>query len=76
MPTLGTRPDYLRQCLTSIRAAGGALIHIVAPSSVDFASVIKSDLFDAVIEDPGLGLATAIDVAQFGVVTDSKVMSQ
>jgi GT2 family glycosyltransferase len=62
VPTLGTRPDYLRQCLTSIRAAGGSLIHIVAPSSVDFASVIEPDLFDAVIEDPGLGLATAIDV--------------
>ena len=62
VPTLGTRPDYLRQCLTSIRAAGGSLIHIVAPSSVNFASVIESDLFDAVIDDPGLGLAAAIDV--------------
>ena len=62
VPTLGTRPDYLRQCLASIRAAGGSLIHIVAPSSMDFASVIEPDLFDAVIDDPGLGLATAIDV--------------
>ena len=62
VPTLGTRPDYLRQCLTSIRAAGGSLSHIVAPSSVNFASVIESDLFDAVIDDPGLGLAAAIDV--------------
>jgi GT2 family glycosyltransferase len=61
VPTLGTRTDYLRQCLTSIRAAGGSLIHIVAPSSVDFASVIESDLFDAVVDDPGLGLAAAID---------------
>jgi secreted protein with Ig-like and vWFA domain len=62
VPTLGTRPDYLRQSLTSIRAAGRSLIHIVAPSSVDFASVIEPDLFDAVIDDPGLGLAAAIDV--------------
>jgi GT2 family glycosyltransferase len=62
VPTLGTRPDYLRQSLTSIRAAGGSLIYIVAPSSVDFASVIEPDLFDAVIDDPGLGLAAAIDV--------------
>ena len=61
VPTLGTRPDYLRQCLTSIRAAGGSLIHIVTPSSMDFATVIESDLFDAVIDDPGLGLAAAID---------------
>ena len=62
VPTMGTRPDYLRQCLTSIRAAGGSLIHIVTPSSVDFATVIEPDLFDAVIDDPGLGLAAAIDV--------------
>ena len=62
VPTLGTRPDYLRQSLTSIRAAGGSLIYIVVPSSVDFASVIEPDLFDAVIDDPGLGLAAAIDV--------------
>ena len=61
VPTLGTRPDYLRQCLHSIRAAGDARIHIVAPGSQDFASVIESDLFDAVIDDPGLGLAAAID---------------
>ena len=61
VPTLGTRPDYLLRCLTSIRAAGGSLIHIVTPSSMDFASVIESDLFDAVIDDPGLGLAAAID---------------
>ena len=62
VPTLGTRPEYLRRCLTSIRAAGDVLIHIVAPSSVDLASVIEPDLFDAVIDDPGLGLAAAIDV--------------
>jgi GT2 family glycosyltransferase len=61
VPTLGTRPEYLRHCLTSIRAAGDVLIHIVAPSSVDLASVIEPGLFDAVIDDPGLGLAAAID---------------
>ena len=62
VPTLGTRPDYLRQCLTSIRAAGDALIHIVIPSSVNLPSVIEPDLYDAIIEDPRLGLAAAIDV--------------
>ena len=61
MPTLGTRPDYLRQCLLSIRAAGDARIHIVAPGSLDLASAIEIDLFDSVIDDPGLGLAEAID---------------
>lgn len=61
VPTLGTRPDYLRQCLLSIRATSDARIHIVAPSSVDLSSVIKPDLFNAVIDDPRLGLAAAID---------------
>jgi GT2 family glycosyltransferase len=61
VPTLGTRPDYLRQCLLSIRAAGDVLINIVAPGSLGLASVIEPDLFDAVIDDPGLGLAAAID---------------
>ena len=62
VPTLGTRPDYLRQCLLSIRAAGDARIHIVTPSSLGLASDIEPDLFDAVIDDPGMGLAAAIDV--------------
>jgi GT2 family glycosyltransferase len=61
VPTLGTRPDYLLQCLLSIRAAGDARIHIVAPGSLDLASAIELDLFDSVIDDPGLGLADAID---------------
>ena len=34
VPTLGTRPEYLAQCLKSIRGAGTALIHIVMPISV------------------------------------------
>ena len=61
VPTLGTRPEYLRQCLLSIRAAGDARIHIVAPGSLDLASAIELELFDSVIDDPGLGLADAID---------------
>ncbi len=62
VPTMGTRPDYLRQCLLSIRAAGDARIHIVAPASLSLASVIEQDLFDSLIDDPGLGLAAAIDI--------------
>ena len=61
VPTMGTRPVYLRQCLLSIRAAGDARIHIVAPGSLGLGSVIEPGLFDAVIDDPGLGLAAAID---------------
>ena len=32
VPTLGTRPEYLEQCLLSIRHAGGAFINIVTPA--------------------------------------------
>ena len=62
VPTLGTRPDYLRQCLLSIRSAGDALIHIVMPSGVSLPAEITPDLFDAVITDPGKGLSAAIHV--------------
>lgn len=60
VPTLGTRPKYLEQCLRSIRGAGNVLIHIVIPNSVLLPAEITSDLYDQVIADPGLGLAAAI----------------
>ena len=60
VPTLGTRPEYLAQCLRSIRAAGISLIHIVMPVSVSLPPEITSDLYDKVIADPGTGLAAAI----------------
>ena len=61
VPTMGTRPDYLRQCLTSIRSAGYATIHIVAPESAKLASVLDPNSFDALVIDPGTGLSAAID---------------
>jgi GT2 family glycosyltransferase len=60
VPTLGTRPEYLAQCLKSIRGAGTALIHIVMPISVPLPPEITTDLYDKVIADPGTGLAAAI----------------
>ena len=60
VPTLGTRPEYLTQCLRSIRAAGSSLIHIVMPPSVSLPPEITSDLYDRVVADPGIGLAAAI----------------
>ena len=62
VPTMGTRPDYLRQSLASIRSAGHATIHIVAPESAKLASVLDSNTYDALIVDPGAGLSAAIDV--------------
>ena len=62
VPTLGTRPGYLAQCLRSIRAAGPTLIHIVMPASASLLPEITADLYDEVIADPGTGLAAAIHV--------------
>ena len=60
VPTLGTRPEYLAQCLRSIRGAGISLIHIVMPVSAILPPEITSDLYDQVVADPGTGLAAAI----------------
>lgn len=60
VPTLGTRPEYLYQCLTSIRSAGNAIIHIVMPDSASLPHEITVDLYDQIIADPGEGLAAAI----------------
>ena len=61
IPTMGTRPEFLRQSLASIRSAGNATIHIVAPESANLASVLDPDSYDALIVDPGTGLSAAID---------------
>lgn len=61
VPTLGTRPDFLRESLASIRSAGDATIHIVAPESAKLASVLDPSSYDVLIVDPGTGLSAAID---------------
>ena len=61
VPTLGTRMDLLRECLESIRAAGQCFVLMVVPSSINLDSEIDRRLWDEVVDDPGLGLAKAID---------------
>lgn len=61
VPTLGTRLDLLRGCLESIRAAGQCFVCIVVPSSVSLDGELDRRLWDEVVDDPGLGLAKAID---------------
>ena len=61
IPTMGTRPEFLKQSLASIRSAGKATIHIVAPESAKLASVLDPSSYDALIVDPGTGLSAAID---------------
>ena len=59
---MGTRPNLLSQSLASIRSAGSATIHIVAPESAKLASMLDPSSYDALIVDPGTGLSAAIDV--------------
>jgi GT2 family glycosyltransferase len=60
VPTMGTRPELLKQCLQSIREAGPAFVAIVAPDKkvVDY---LDRTLFDLFVPDPMLGLAAAIN---------------
>lgn len=61
VPTLGTRPEFLLECLSSIRRAGSAFVVAVAPDDVDLTELITSGLIDCRVVDPKLGLAAAID---------------
>ncbi len=60
VPTLGTRPEFLAECLASIRAAGRCRIVLVRPSSSTI-DPSAAALVDAQIDDPGNGLASAIN---------------
>jgi glycosyltransferase involved in cell wall biosynthesis len=64
VPTLGKRPEYITQCLRSIRAAGDCEIVLVRPPE---SRNIDSELavwVDKIVDDPKRGLAAAIN---FGI---------
>lgn len=65
VPTLGRRPDYLIQCLNSIKAAttdnSVVFVVIVAPKSFDPSIFLNQGLVQKVVEDTGSGLAAAIN---------------
>ena len=61
VPTLGNRPDYLSQCLESIRLAGDAYVVLVAPSTFDVNPLKNAGLVDLFVEDPKTGLPEAIN---------------
>ena len=61
VPTMGTRPEMLIQCLRSIRGAGSSLIAIVAPDHETILEQVDASLFDLFVPDPKCGLAAAID---------------
>ena len=61
VPTLGDRPDYLEQCLSSLRAAGDVHILLVAPASMNAEILSTEGFIDSVVLDGGGGLAAAIN---------------
>ena len=61
VPTLGTRPEYLMQCLESIRDAGQAFVLLVAPKEFNSEVLFENKLIDARESDPGQGLPAAIN---------------
>jgi hypothetical protein len=64
VPTLGSRSQFLIECLQSIRNAGDAYVLVVAPKSADLSHVESLGLMDSRVEDPGTGLPAAIN---FGI---------
>jgi len=63
VPTLGTRPEFLKECISSIRLASSEPVHIclVAPKIVLVDQVDVLTQGDTFIQDPSRGLATAIN---------------
>jgi hypothetical protein len=61
VPTLGTRPDYLIECLQSIREAGNCFVLLVGPSELAITRDLSTELYDSILADPGEGLAAAIN---------------
>ena len=62
MPTLGERQDYLQDSLRSIRLIPHVFIVLVAPQEFAEANPELSILADAILADPGSGLAAAINL--------------
>jgi GT2 family glycosyltransferase len=60
VPTLGLRTKYLIESLTSVRQIESAHICVVVPEHVDRANWLQ-ELCDQVVNDPGNGLAAAIN---------------
>ena len=70
VPTLGTRPELLAQCIDSIRAGGCSVIHIVIPDPSLVQGLVEQGKVAGVVQDPGKGLAAAIN-AGIGSLPDS-----
>lgn len=70
VPTLGQRPEYLEQSLSSIRAAGESYILMVAPAAFDASALKAAGLIDQKLDEIGRSLPAAIDQG-FAMLPDS-----
>jgi hypothetical protein len=61
VPTLGTRPEFLEQCLRSIRQSGDCWIALVVPNAIDISRFEEMGLCNQRVDDPKKGLAMAIN---------------
>lgn len=61
IPTLGDRPEYLEESIYSIRQAGDAHISVVRPERARAIDQVLNGKIDSVVDDPGRGLAHAIN---------------
>jgi hypothetical protein len=61
VPTLGTRGEYLATCLQSLKDSNVGHVCVVCPSHVDITKFIEDGLLHQKVNDPGKGLAAAIN---------------
>lgn len=63
VPTLGDRPEYLLENLTSLRRAGDCTIVLVRPAVSGAIDETVREYVDLFVDDPGTGLPAAINCA-------------
>ena len=61
VPTLGKRIDFLKECLSSLRANRVGFVVLVRPDAAAWIDVEIQEYVDLIIDDNGSGLAAAIN---------------
>jgi len=79
VPTLGTRPEFLDQCLESIKNASlgsnSAYVIVVAPKSFLAENHVASGSIHKLVLDPGKGLSEAINVGMRSMPEDVQYLN-
>lgn len=79
VPTLGTRPEFLQQCLESIKHASSgptsAFVVMVAPECFSADVYLDTGLVHKLVLDPNKGLPEAINVGMAAMPEDVKYLN-